>query len=181
MTADPLAEDRATKVPERVCEDRIPGGQVKPLLPARDGKLKEETLYFDRLYDQGHCILSTKNEEVLIAVESIPVYRYPRESTQRQGIPISLGPAYGYMSKEHSIQLYIPCAAKYKTQRVVVGVTATTNQPDTATAPPRAEPVEGDDKVAAFTAAVAREITRDWLKCPGADKLPDGPVKIHWP
>ncbi len=53
------------------------------------------------------------------------------------------------------------------------------NRPDTNSTPPQAKPVEGDDKVATFTAAVAREITRDWLKCPNADKLPEGPVKIH--
>lgn len=123
--------------------------------------------------------MSTKSREVLITVEAVPAYQYPRQTIERKGVPISLGSAYGYMPREHSIRLHVPCTFKHETQRVVVGVSSTVNRPDTNSTPPQAKPVEGDDKVATFTAAVAREITRDWLKCPNADKLPEGPVKIH--
>ncbi|MFT2018013.1 hypothetical protein ACMA1D_19545 [Streptomyces sp. 796.1] len=181
VSTDPLADDDATRIPRRVCDDRISGSDVKPLLPAHDGELKTETLFFDKLYDQGHCELSTENEKVLITVDSVPVYRYPRESTQRQGVPVTLGKAYGYLSDKHSLHLYVPCRVKEETQRVVVGVSSSLHRPDSESPPARARPAAGDDEVAVAAANIAREVTGDWLHCPRADKLPPGPAQIHWP
>ncbi len=143
-----------------------------------------ESEEFDELHFQGLCRLRIGGESATVTVTSwSPTYSFPSKWVARDGIPISLGDAYGVLSKTHSLSLYVPCTFESKTQRMMVSASSSLTEIDTSIdpAPSRIKPVEGDDKMAAFTAIVTREITRDWLKCPNADKLPEGPVKIHWP
>lgn len=42
------------------------------------------------------------------------------------------------------------------------------------------KPTTADSAYLEFTAQVARTLFQEWFKCPGAAKLQDGPVTVHW-
>ncbi|MBB5934629.1 hypothetical protein [Streptomyces zagrosensis] len=180
-TTDHSSHDEAVKVPNKVCLGRVSGAVVADLLPQKGESFKEETESFEVIHKRGYCELTAGGEDVNLSYLYIPGYIYPRDVMQKSGVPVSLGDAYGYMSSSHAILLYVPCVKiKPSDRMLIVAGSSLTRRSELSISDQDAQPTEHDDKLAAFVATAARELARGPLHCSGADKLPEGPVKIHW-
>ncbi|MEV6133481.1 hypothetical protein AB0M05_42910 [Streptomyces violaceusniger] len=177
------SSDEAIKIPEKVCNERVSGKTIPNLLPKKGDEFKEETYQFDMRRNYGHCKLQAGGEDV----GSSYIYRsggkYPRKSIQSQGIPLSLGEAYGYASKRNgAISLYIPCGTNSEKDtgaRLIISVGASMVEQATESQQLN-ESTKEIRPLATFAAQAARDMSRGWFKCPGSESLPDGPVVIHW-
>ncbi|AEM81791.1 hypothetical protein Strvi_2058 [Streptomyces violaceusniger Tu 4113] len=109
--------------------------------------------------------------------------KYPRKSIQSQGIPVSLGEAYGYISKRNrAILLYIPCGTNSEKDTgsrllITAGASMVEQAKESQQLNESAKEIRS---LAEFTAQAARDMSRGWSKCPDSESLPDGPVVIHW-
>ncbi|MEU3960021.1 hypothetical protein AB0F42_09395 [Streptomyces buecherae] len=175
------SDDNAIHIPPRVCDERISGESVSALLPKEGADFKEETRDLKQIRGHGECTLQAGGEDAFFSYIYVPGSTYPRDRVQLHGVPISLGEAYGYMAANHAMLLYVPCAGQKTTDRMLVKASSSLADQEANNSRDRAKPVTGDAKVAAFAADVARDLARNWINCPNADKLPEGPVKIHWP
>ncbi|WP_431044600.1 hypothetical protein ACQUSR_23590 [Streptomyces sp. P1-3] len=179
--AGPLADDESIKIPERVCGDRIPGESVVPLLPAKGKQLQEDTYELEVMRSYGVCSLEVGGEEVGFEFHYIPGATYSRDRVQREGTPVSLGAAYGYVVSSGDIRLYVPCRWRKETDRLIVTTGASVVEGKGAAV----RKLDVSDKevraFAEFAADVTRSLARggkNWHTCPGADRLPDGPVTL---
>ncbi|MBL1095739.1 hypothetical protein [Streptomyces coffeae] len=172
----------AIRVPTRVCKDRISGREIAPLLPTKGDEIEEEEVGFTITGPGGSCQLKVGDQDALV-VYSHGTEKSSRERIQSKGIPASLGDAYGYLSDEGEISLSISCASSAPVgdkDRLVVGTYASVVQSNVRASGEPNKSTKGLRALSAFTAQAARDLAQDWFKCPGADRLPDGPVTIHW-
>ncbi|GAA1679032.1 hypothetical protein [Streptomyces yatensis] len=177
------SSDEAIEIPEKVCDERVSGKSVTNLFPKKGDKFKEETYQFDARRNYGDCKLQAGGEKAGFSYIYRSGGKYPRKSIQSQGVRVSLGEAYGYMSKHNgAILLYIPCgtnAEKDTGSRLLI--TAGASMVEQAKESQQLnESMKEIGPLAAFTAQAARDMSRGWFKCPGSESLPDGPVVIHW-
>lgn len=175
---DSPSDNEATRVPETVCDHRVSGDKVAPLLPNRGTKLQEDTYNFKIWKSLGHCIIKGDEETVYVTYEDA----LENKRTQKGGIPVTLGDAYGFLSPRGSIDLYVSCTSipRSVSKRVLIGTSASIVQDKLEAGSKLDESTSGLPALASFTAQVVRDLTQDWFKCPGADQLPAGPVTIHW-
>lgn len=175
------SDDDSIAIPSKVCHERIPGDSIKDLLPKKGKKFSEKSYQLDVVRGYGDCQITAGGERVGFEYIYIPGNEYPRSQAEKHGIPVSLGDSYGYLTGEHGIRLYVPCANRKPSDRLIVSGGASTVTPEGSDKDEWAKPIKADAKIAAYVAEVARSLARDWLHCPRADKLPPGPAHIHWP
>ncbi|WP_432586703.1 hypothetical protein ABVG11_12715 [Streptomyces sp. HD1123-B1] len=173
--------DDAIKVPARVCKDRISGKEIAPLLPSQGDEVDERDVGFIIRGHGGSCELKVGDQDAIV------VYSHGLDSTSRErivskGIPVSLGDAYGYLSDQGEIALYISCGSSPAggTNRLNVGTSASLVRDAVGSRGVPTKSTKGLRALSAFAAQAARDIAQDWFKCPGAGRLPDTPVTIHW-
>ncbi|QKV92565.1 hypothetical protein HUT19_13075 [Streptomyces sp. NA02950] len=169
-------------MPEKICNDRVSGDEATPLLPAEGAKFEEEAIQFGAPQSSGSCRLKRGDAEVYVTYLA-GQGNYPRERIQSKGNPASLGDAYGYLSDKGGISLYVPCGpspARDSQNRLIVGTSASVVRDTVKSSGAPGQSTPGLRALSAFAAQAARDIAQDWFKCPGADRLPDGPVTIHW-
>ncbi|MBB5934630.1 hypothetical protein [Streptomyces zagrosensis] len=176
---DPAPDDTIT-IPSKVCNNYISGQAVAPLLPTTGKKFEERAPSFRVTRMVGHCTLKAGGERVSISITLFRRMEYPRWRVEAEGIPISLGKAYGYLSDTHAMHLHVPCVVVAKTQRLVVKVSSSMTNQEKAASKKGTKPAKTDLKLATLSANVSRELARNWFRCPYADELPAGPTKIHW-
>ncbi|MBC3992393.1 hypothetical protein H8N00_26655 [Streptomyces sp. AC563] len=205
VITDPLADDDAINVPEKVCGNRFSGKPVASLLPtkgrqfeerATDRKVRapssvdlsgtrynEDTLGRPRVVigKQLFCTVKAGGEMVNVALSYFLGSTYPRGTFESHGVQLSLGDAYGYISMSHRFYLHVPCPTARDSQALTVEVDSSLIDEKVVNRPEHIRPNKHDAQLAALHADVAREAARNWIKCPNADKLPEGPVKIQWP
>ncbi|GAA4664955.1 hypothetical protein GCM10023324_14700 [Streptomyces youssoufiensis] len=172
------AEDTIA-IPQKVCDEAISSDALREALPKKGERFREESSHLGTYY--GDCRVTAGGERATFSYINNPGNVYHRDQIQKKGVPVSLGGAYGYMAPNHVILLYVPCAIQRSTDRILVHTDTSMSTQDDAEEYGRAKPVKGDKELTLFTGAVARGLTRGPLNCPDADKLPEGPVKIHWP
>ncbi|MFI2027050.1 hypothetical protein [Streptomyces buecherae] len=165
--------------PQKVCDEAISSDALKEVFPKKGEKFREESSHLGTFY--GECRVTAGGERASFSYINNPGGEYFRDRIQKKGVPVSLGGAYGYMAPNHVILLYVPCANEHATDRIRVQTGTSMSTQDDAEEYGRAKPVKGDKELTLFTGVVARGLARGPLNCPNADKLPEGPVKIHWP
>lgn len=175
---EPSGSRHAIKLPERICDHRISRDTAAPLLPSKGSKYEEETFGFRELSPFGTCEAKVDDQQIYVGYTDVS----GSKRTDAKGIPVSLGSAYGTLTDEGSINLYVDCANKSKTSvhRLLIGADATVIGDQIDAGKDLSMSTKGLRSLAEFTAQAVRDLTQKWFKCPGADKLPDGPVTIHW-
>lgn len=183
VSTDRRSDDDALEIPSRVCLERIPGKSVAPLLPAKGPKLEEDTSGFSKPTPgfNGECVLKVGDEEVGVGFTRIPGNKYTRSHVQSRGTPVSLGDAYGTMTDKNRIRLYVPCpSAQYPEDRLIISTNADAAEQADSFSRTTHKLTTADNAYLAFTADVARTLSREWFKCPGAAELQGGPVAVQW-
>ncbi|MEU5104563.1 hypothetical protein AB0H07_20070 [Streptomyces sp. NPDC021354] len=175
---DSHSDSDTTSFPETLCNHRISGDRAEPLLPNKGTKPQEDTYNFNAWTSLGHCIIKSGGETISVTYEDA----LGEKRAQRKEIPVSLGDAYGYMSPRGSIELYLSCKSipRSVSNTILIGTNASVVQDKLEAGSKLDESTSGLSSLAAFTAQAVRDLTQNWFRCPGADKLPDGPVTIHW-
>lgn len=172
------SDSDATNFPETLCNHRISGDRAEPLLPHKGAKPQEETYNFDSWTSLGHCIIKSGGDRVSVTYEDA----LGEKPAQNKDIPVSLGDAYGYLSPGGGIEMYLSCRSipRSVSNKILIGASASIVQDKLEAGSKLDESTSGLSAFTAFTAQAIRDLTQNWFKCPGADKLPDGPVTIHW-
>ncbi|WP_432011630.1 hypothetical protein [Streptomyces cucumeris] len=178
---DDARSDHSARVPERICNHRLSGEEAAPLLPDQGADFEEDAIQFSSPQSTGSCHLEGGDEEVYVTYLA-GLGDHPRERVQSKGTPASLGDAYGYLSDKGEISLYISCGSSSASgnNRLNVGTSASLVRDAVGSRGAPTKSTKGLRALSAFAAQAARDIAQDWFKCPGADRLPDTPVTIHW-
>jgi hypothetical protein len=184
VIATPLSEASRIKIPERVCNGRVAGHKLAPLLPAIGKKLEERTKYFDEPNANGNfCSLYAGDlysdaEHVSLDYSDGPSAHYRREWIHDMGIPATLGNDYGYISETGTIRLYIRCNSDPHSPvggdgRVVISASTSLLKDKELNKSNRLV-----QALAEFAAQAARDL-HDWYGCKGP-KPSHEPVFIDW-
>ncbi|WP_431776602.1 hypothetical protein [Streptomyces cucumeris] len=168
-------------LPERVCDRRVSGKQAASLLPTQGARLQEETTQFSIRSQYGSCRLETGEEYALIMY----LYgsgKYPPDHFRGKTHRASLGNATGYLTREGGFSLYVPCTSPPRDDKggLTIETSASIVRSAIASGARLGSSTKGLKDLSAFTTQVVHNLAEDWFKCPGADRLPDTPVTIHW-
>lgn len=169
----------ALSIPDRVCAEAVPSTHVKALLPEKGEPFEEErAVNFtpDASRGLGMCDLSGGGRVFEIRYSRLQDPEYNREWVRRDAskpgnIPLSLGPAGGYVESYSRVELFVDCPyAKGRTDllEVSVGIGGVPETVDTTR----------QAALAGLAADVARVIARQVEHCEGAADLPDGAPAI---
>ncbi|MEU8822777.1 hypothetical protein [Streptomyces sp. NPDC048636] len=173
--------ENAIDVPERVCEDRISGHGVTPLLPSRGEEFEERETGFTIKSLGGSCRLEAGGEDVIV-VYLYGSGRYPRKHFPGETHKATLGEATGYLTREGEFSVYLPCTSSLKenTRGITIETSASIVRKAITSGGQLNKSTKGLKDLSTFTAQVIHDLAEDWYRCPGAGRLPDGPVAIHW-
>ncbi|MBM7437135.1 hypothetical protein [Streptomyces sp. HB132] len=166
----------ALSVPDRVCQEAVPGTHVESLLP-ESGAFEESSMNFmaDASKGLGKCDLSGGGGDLEIKYSRIQEPDFTWDSVQQDAskpdnTPLSLGPASGYVGNNRA-ELFVDCPyskVRKDALEVSVGIAGVSETEDsTRTA-----------ELSALTADVARAAARDVIGCECAADLPDSAPKI---
>ncbi|WP_415960681.1 hypothetical protein [Streptomyces sp. 021-4] len=170
------AADPAVAVPDRVCDDSLPGTLVSALLPERGEPFEEERFAYFGSRDvsaPGKCYLSGGGTRLGISYQHIlsPEDFSPQDIERSASGPgnraVSLGSARGY-ADSHSVSLFTSCRGEAGRETLVevktsVGSSGGDALKDEATLA----------KAAALTAETARSVTPRMNSCT-APPVPEG-------
>ncbi|MFJ4838435.1 hypothetical protein [Streptomyces sp. NPDC088746] len=167
----------ALSVPDRVCQEAVPGAHVKSLLPENGEAFEEGSTNFmaDASKGLGKCDLSGGGRDLEIKYSRIqePDFTWDsvrQDASKPDNTPLSLGPASGYVGNNRA-ELFVDCPyskGRRDALEVSVGIAGV---PDTEDTTRTAE-------LSALTADVARAAARDVVGCERAADLPDSAPKI---
>lgn len=169
----------ALSIPDRVCAEAVPSTHVKALLPKKGEPFEEEravNFMPDVSRGLGMCDLSGGGRIFEIRYSRLQDPAYDREWVRRDAskpgnIPLSLGPAGGYVESHSRVELFVDCPyAKGRTDLLEVSV-GIGGVPETVDSARQAA-------LAGLAADVARVIARQVEHCEGAADLPDGDPTI---
>ncbi|MEU2676306.1 hypothetical protein ABZ638_05375 [Streptomyces sp. NPDC007107] len=171
----PDHREPALSVPDRVCQEAVPGTHVKALLP-RTGVPFQEERAVDFVVggpeELGRCDLSGGGTDLEVTYKMVQEADFTWESVQRETAKpgrtlIWLGEARGYTGSDRAA-LFVDCPSgegRKDVLEVSVGVEPA----------PEAEAGDRTAELSALAADVARVIGHELKHCEGASRLPYGP------